>query len=40
MTIGVDVLELLILAATALVAVAPVILLVLWFRDRKGGRLW
>lgn len=33
-------LGLLITIATLMVAVAPVLLLVLWFRDRKGGDLW
>jgi len=40
MIISADALELLIVAATALAAVAPIILLILWVKDRKGGNLW
>ena len=40
MTISSGTLEILIVAATALAAVAPVILLILWIKDHKGGRLW
>jgi len=40
MTISPAALELLITASTLLVAVAPVILIVLWFKDRKDGDLW
>ncbi len=40
MTISQTLLAALITAATALVAVAPVILLLLWIRDRKRGKLW
>jgi len=40
MTISPAALELLITASTLLVAVAPVILIILWFKDRKGGDLW
>jgi len=40
MTISAETLELLIVAATALAAVAPIILLILWVRDRSGGKLW
>jgi hypothetical protein len=35
-----EILNLLILTATVIVAVAPIILLLLWFRDKKGGTLW
>ena len=40
MMISVSALELLITASTLLVAVAPVILVALWFKDKKGGKLW
>ena len=40
MTISASALELLIVAATVLAAVAPIVLLVLWIKDRKGGKLW
>lgn len=40
MTISPIALELLITTSTLLVAIAPVILIVLWFKDRKGGDLW
>ena len=40
MIISADALELLIVAATTLAAAAPIILLVLWLKDRKGGNLW
>jgi hypothetical protein len=40
MTISANALEVLIVAATALAAIAPIILLILWVRDRKGGNLW
>jgi hypothetical protein len=40
MTVSAEALEILLIAATGLAAVAPVALLVLWLRDRKGGNLW
>ena len=40
MTISASALELLIVVATALAAVAPIVLLILWIKDRKGGKLW
>lgn len=40
MIISEPMLEVLIIAATLLVAVAPVVLVVLWLKDRKEGRLW
>jgi hypothetical protein len=40
MIISAESLGILIISATVLVAAAPVILLVLWFRDKKGGTLW
>jgi hypothetical protein len=40
MIISPEILNLLIVSATAMVAAAPVILLLLWFRDKKGGILW
>ena len=40
MTLPASLFGMLIYAATALVAVAPLILLVLWVKDRKDGRLW
>lgn len=40
MTISSNALDVLIVISTILVAIAPVILVILWFKDRKGGRLW
>lgn len=40
MIIPQTVLAVLITAATALVALAPIVLLTLWIKDRKEGRLW
>ena len=40
MIISETALAVLITVATALVALAPVVLLVLWIKDRKEGRLW
>lgn len=40
MTISPGLLELIIVAAIALAAVAPVVLLLMWLCDRKGGKLW
>ena len=40
MTISVQALEVLLYAATGLAALAPLILFVLWIRDRKEGNLW
>jgi hypothetical protein len=40
MTVSANVLELLITISTALVAIAPVILVFLWLKDKKGGKLW
>ena len=40
MTISAAALEIIIVAATALVAVAPVLLVVFWIKDRSGGNLW
>jgi hypothetical protein len=40
MIITADALGILITVATLMVAVAPVVLLVLWMKDKKGGRLW
>lgn len=40
MIISETLLAVLISAATVLVAVAPLVLLLLWLKDRKEGRLW
>ena len=40
MTVSAQALELLIVSATVLVAIAPLILLIMWIKDRKGGKLW
>jgi hypothetical protein len=40
MTISADALAILITTATLMVAAAPVILLVLWIIDKRGGKLW
>jgi hypothetical protein len=40
MIIPADILNLLIMAATTLVALAPLILVFLWVKDKKGGQLW
>ena len=40
MMISATALEILITVSTLLVAVAPVILILLWLKDKKGGNLW
>ncbi|MET0028433.1 MAG: hypothetical protein ABW101_12415 [Candidatus Thiodiazotropha sp.] len=40
MIISVPALEILIVTATLMAAAAPLILLILWVRDKKGGKLW
>jgi len=40
MTLGLAPFSLLIYVALALVVVAPVILVILWLRDRRKGELW
>jgi hypothetical protein len=40
MIISPAILTLIIVSATILVAATPIILLILWFRDKKGGTLW
>lgn len=40
MTISSNALDVLITISTVLVAIAPVILVILWFKDKKGGKLW
>lgn len=40
MTITASALELLITVSTLAVAVAPVILIFFWLKDKKGGKLW
>ena len=40
MVIPPDVLNILVVAATVLVAAVPFILLLLWIKDWIGGRLW
>jgi hypothetical protein len=40
MTISSSALDMLITVSTLLVAIAPVILVILWLKDRKGGKLW
>jgi hypothetical protein len=40
MIISPDMLGLLVLAATVMVAAVPVILLLFWIKDFKGGNLW
>ena len=40
MTISSNALDVLITLSTVLVAIAPVILVILWFKDKKGGKLW
>ena len=40
MTVSADLLQLIIYVATVLVALAPVVLVGLWLRDRKGGKIW
>jgi hypothetical protein len=40
MNISADALGILIIMATLMVAVAPVILLALWMMDKRGGKLW
>ncbi|MEJ2402870.1 MAG: hypothetical protein P8171_01055 [Candidatus Thiodiazotropha sp.] len=40
MIISVTALKILIVTATLMVAVAPLILLILWVLDKKGGKIW
>lgn len=40
MTVSPAILELLIIASTLFVAIAPVVLIMLWFKDKNGGDLW
>jgi hypothetical protein len=40
MIISPDILGMLVVTATAMVAIVPVILLLFWFKDLKGGKLW
>jgi hypothetical protein len=40
MTISVQVLEIMLYTATGLAAIAPLVLFLLWIRDRKEGNLW
>ncbi len=40
MTASVEFLTGLVTLATIVVTIAPVVLLVLWIRDARGGRLW
>jgi len=40
MTASVRFLEILVTAATGLATLAPILLIVLWVRDARGGRLW
>ena len=40
MIVSATTLSILIIAATVLVAVAPVVLIVLWLKDNKKGLLW
>jgi hypothetical protein len=40
MTASVDFLEILVKTATAVATLAPIVLVVLWVRDARGGRLW
>jgi len=40
MMISAQTLEMLVLFSTAMVAIAPVILIILWFADKHGGKLW
>jgi hypothetical protein len=40
MTASVDFLEGLVTVATAIATIAPLVLIVLWVRDARGGRLW
>jgi hypothetical protein len=40
MIISVIALKTLIVVATLLVTITPIILLILWIRDKKGGALW
>lgn len=40
MTVSVAALKLLIMIATGMVAVVPVLLLIFWIKDKKGDRLW
>lgn len=40
MTISVEAIELLILVATFIVAIAPVVLITLWIKEKIRGHLW
>ncbi|MGD2118606.1 MAG: hypothetical protein PVG66_09615 [Chromatiales bacterium] len=40
MIISATALTFLIIAATALVALAPLVLILIWLKDSKEGRLW
>lgn len=40
MTASVGLLQGLVTIATVVVTLAPLVLLVLWLRDARGGRLW
>ncbi|MET0066647.1 MAG: hypothetical protein ABW076_09935 [Candidatus Thiodiazotropha sp.] len=40
MIISVSALKILIVTATLVVAAAPLILLILWVLDKKGGKIW
>ena len=40
MTASVGFLEVLVTAATLAASVAPVVLVVLWIRDARGGKIW
>ncbi len=40
MIISLSALSMLIVISTAIVALAPVVLLILWFKDKQGGDLW
>jgi len=40
MTASVLLLQILVTAATVAVTAAPVVLVVLWIRDARAGRLW
>lgn len=40
MTISVEALSALVIVATSITTLAPVLLLILWLRDRAKGQLW
>jgi len=40
MIISASALDLLIIISTIIVAIAPISLMVFWFKDKKGGKLW